>query len=58
MTFCQRALVEANVALTPGHDFGEHSGAQHVRLSYAASRDDLQEGMRRLGAFMQTALAT
>lgn len=54
MQFCQRALVEAHVALTPGYDFGHCSGAQHVRLSYAASREDLQEGMRRLQSFVST----
>lgn len=51
MQFCQRALQEAHVALTPGHDFGPSSGAAHVRLSYAASRDDLQECLVRLAAF-------
>ena len=54
MRFCQRALQEAHVALTPGHDFGPHAGATHVRLSYAASRDDLEEGMTRLSRFMQS----
>ena len=52
MQFCQRALQEAHVALTPGHDFGPSSGGAHVRLSYAASRDDLQEGLARLAAFV------
>ncbi|MFW9615987.1 aminotransferase class I/II-fold pyridoxal phosphate-dependent enzyme [Aquabacterium sp.] len=54
MRFCQRALQEAHVALTPGHDFGPQAGATHVRLSYAASRDDLEEGMTRLSRFMQS----
>ena len=54
MRFCQRALQEAHVALTPGHDFGPQAGATHVRLSYAASRDDLKEGMTRLSRFMQS----
>ena len=52
MHFCQRALQEAHVALTPGHDFGPFGGATHVRLSYAASREDLQEGLLRLGRFV------
>ncbi len=50
--FCQRALAEAHVALTPGKDFGEHSADTHVRLSYAASREELGEGLRRLGGFL------
>ncbi len=52
MAFCQRALQEAHVALTPGHDFGHCSAASHVRLSYAASRADLQEGLLRLARFV------
>lgn len=52
MRFCQRALAEAHVALTPGYDFGQCSGAQHVRLSYAASREELQEGLQRLQRFV------
>ena len=54
MRFCQRALNEAHVALTPGHDFGHCSAATHVRLSYAASREDLQEGLARLQRFVAT----
>ena len=50
--FCERALREAHVALTPGADFGEATADTHVRLSYAASRHDLREGLTRLGAFV------
>jgi aspartate/methionine/tyrosine aminotransferase len=50
--FCQRALREAHVALTPGHDFGATGARNHVRLSYSASRDELREGLARLGAFV------
>jgi aspartate/methionine/tyrosine aminotransferase len=51
-TFCERALAEAHVALTPGKDFGEATAGTHVRLSYAASRDDLRTGLDRLGEFV------
>jgi len=54
MAFCQRALQEAHVALTPGHDFGVHGAGRHVRLSYAASRDDLSEGLARLGRWLDS----
>jgi len=54
MAFCERALQEAHVALTPGQDFGVCGGGQHVRLSYAASRADLQEGLARLAGFLKT----
>ena len=47
-TFCYRALEEAHVALTPGKDFSTTTARSHVRLSYAASRDELYEGMKRL----------
>ena len=40
-TFCERALEEAHVALTPGRDFGPATADTHVRLSYAASREAL-----------------
>ncbi|MFI0454501.1 pyridoxal phosphate-dependent aminotransferase [Actinomadura sp. 6N118] len=52
--FCERALQEAQVALTPGKDFGLHTAKTHVRLSYAASPDDLREGITRLGRFVAT----
>ncbi|MET7334739.1 pyridoxal phosphate-dependent aminotransferase [Nonomuraea sp. NPDC005650] len=52
--FCERALHEAHVALTPGKDFGFHTAETHVRLSYAASTDDLREGIDRLGRFVAT----
>lgn len=47
-TFCQRALNECYVSLTPGRDFGAITADTHVRLSYAASREDLHEGLTRL----------
>lgn len=52
MTFCERALAEAHVALTPGGDFGACGAAHHVRLSYAASRDELAQGLGRLARFV------
>ena len=51
--FCMRALEEAHVALTPGLDFATATGSTHVRLSYAASREDLATGLERLGAFLR-----
>ncbi|WIM98476.1 aminotransferase class I/II-fold pyridoxal phosphate-dependent enzyme [Actinoplanes oblitus] len=52
--FCRRALDEAHVAVTPGRDFGAATADTHVRLSYTASRADLQEGLHRLGEFLRT----
>lgn len=53
-TFCERALDEAHVALTPGRDFGAATADTHVRLSYAASREALTEGLDRLGRWLPT----
>lgn len=41
------------MALTPGQDFGPCGGHQHVRLSYAASKADLQKGLDRLTRFVK-----
>ncbi|MFM9915449.1 MAG: pyridoxal phosphate-dependent aminotransferase [Rhizobacter sp.] len=38
----------AQVAVTPGRDFGRHEPARYVRLSYANSMDQLQHAMGRL----------
>ena len=51
-TFCERALEEAHVALTPGRDFGPATADTHVRLSYAASCEALAEGLYRRGKFV------
>ena len=52
--FCEEALQQAHVSLTPGRDFAVETGETHVRLSYAASRADLSEGLARLGAWLET----
>jgi aspartate/methionine/tyrosine aminotransferase len=51
-TFCLRALDDVHVSLTPGRDFAEATADTHVRLSYAASREDLQEGLTRLAQIL------
>jgi aspartate/methionine/tyrosine aminotransferase len=38
----------AQVALTPGRDFGPAWGERFLRLSFASSMDDLQEAVQRL----------
>jgi aspartate/methionine/tyrosine aminotransferase len=44
-------LEKAHVAVTPGIDFGE-GGEGYLRFSYAASVADIEEGMRRLGKYL------
>lgn len=56
--FCQRVLDEAHVALTPGRDFGAGTADTHVRLSYAASRDALRDGLDRIGTFLTSVRAS
>ncbi|HUL39440.1 MAG TPA: pyridoxal phosphate-dependent aminotransferase [Methanomassiliicoccales archaeon] len=40
-------LKEAHVAVTPGSTFGP-AGEGHIRISYATSRSDIHEGMKRI----------
>ena len=51
--FCEAALNEAHVALTPGKDFGNCGAETYVRLSYAASTSNLHEAIERLGRWMR-----
>jgi len=51
--FCEAALNEAHVALTPGKDFGNCGAETYVRLSYAASMSDLHEAIERLGRWLR-----
>ncbi|OXM99579.1 pyridoxal phosphate-dependent aminotransferase [Bifidobacterium vansinderenii] len=53
-TFCSRLLEERYVALTPGRDFAVATADTHVRLSYAASRSALREGLERVGEFVDS----
>jgi aspartate/methionine/tyrosine aminotransferase len=50
--FAERLLRAQKVRVTPGDLFGP-SGPAYVRLSYAAEAGRLQEGLNRLGAFVQ-----
>ena len=50
--FARRILDEAGVAVTPGLDFDPVRGHRTLRLSYAASPEDIAEGLDRLAAFM------
>ncbi|MBP5655899.1 MAG: aminotransferase class I/II-fold pyridoxal phosphate-dependent enzyme [Clostridiales bacterium] len=48
--FCERFLMEKGVAIVPGNAFGA-CGEGFVRISYAASMDNIKEAMRRLAEF-------
>jgi aspartate/methionine/tyrosine aminotransferase len=45
-------LEKARVAITPGIDFGK-GGEGYLRLSYATSIPNIQEGIKRLGEYIQ-----
>ncbi len=53
LAFSKQILAEAGVALTPGLDFDPARGAGTLRLSYARSIADIEEGLIRLEKFMQ-----
>lgn len=51
--FARRLLHEGGVCLVPGKDFGSSDSERYVRVSYAASLDNLQEAVRRIRAWME-----
>jgi len=50
--FAFRILEEASVAVTPGVDFGP-GGEGFIRISYANSLENIEEGMNRLQGFLE-----
>ncbi len=51
-TFCERLLREEHVAVIPGGNFGP-SGAEHVRICYANSYENIQKALERMGNFIR-----
>lgn len=47
----EKLLEQANLALVPGEAFGTNA---HVRISYATSQEQIDEGLRRLKEFFAT----
>jgi aspartate/methionine/tyrosine aminotransferase len=52
--FAFQILEEAGVAVTPGVDFGEN-GEGYLRICYANSMENLEDGMYRLERFFEQA---
>lgn len=50
--FSNQLLEEAGVAITPGVDFGNNQPGRHVRFAYTTSLENLREGVRRLGEYL------
>ncbi len=52
MEFCVDLAEKESLAIIPGAAFGV-GGEGYVRLSYAASMQDLEEAMKRIEHYMQ-----
>jgi aspartate/methionine/tyrosine aminotransferase len=50
--FCFDMMRRAQVAITPGRDFGRHSAERFVRFSYASSMAQLHEAVDRLSSLL------
>lgn len=50
--FCDRLLREEKVGVVPGTCFGPQ-GKNHVRISYAASREQIREALKRMKRFVE-----
>lgn len=52
LAFCSTLLNETGVAIAPGVDFDTVRGGAFVRLSFAGPPSDLEEALRRIGAWL------
>jgi len=50
LQFSERLLAEAHVAVVPGEAFGTN---EHIRISYAASMEELRRGLERIDTFVR-----
>jgi aspartate/methionine/tyrosine aminotransferase len=53
LSWCQRLLAETGVAIAPGIDFDPVDGGKFVRISFAGAEADVEEGVRRIGAWLE-----
>jgi aspartate aminotransferase len=53
VSFAEKLLAEANVAVVPGSAFGDD---RYIRLSYATSMDNIKKGMERIKRFVEKIL--
>lgn len=51
--FARDLLEQAGVAIAPGADFGAHRAREHVRFAYTRPVAVLEEGVRRMAAFLR-----
>jgi aspartate/methionine/tyrosine aminotransferase len=50
--FCFDMMQRAQVALTPGRDFGPAAGERYLRLSFASSMSELEDAVQRLAKLL------
>jgi aspartate/methionine/tyrosine aminotransferase len=53
MQFCSKLLADTGVAIAPGIDFDTVHGGAFVRLSFAGPTSDIEEGLGRIGDWLQ-----
>jgi aspartate aminotransferase len=53
LSFAEALLEDAKVAVVPGEDFGQ-CARNHVRLSFACSEQNINEGCNRIEAWLRT----
>ena len=52
LVWCSKLLADTGVAIAPGIDFDTVRGASYVRLSFAGPTSDIEEAVRRIGAWL------
>lgn len=52
LSFCSKLLADTGVAIAPGVDFDTVRGGAYVRLSFAGPSADIEEALRRIGAWL------
>ncbi|MFV9632343.1 pyridoxal phosphate-dependent aminotransferase [Mycobacterium neumannii] len=52
LSFCSKLLADTGVAIAPGIDFDPARGGSFVRLSFAGPSSDVEEALRRIGAWL------
>ncbi|HKN51715.1 MAG TPA: aminotransferase class I/II-fold pyridoxal phosphate-dependent enzyme, partial [Amycolatopsis sp.] len=52
LSWCQRLLADTGLAISPGVDFDPVDGGKYIRFSFAGRAEDIDEAVRRLGAWL------
>jgi aspartate/methionine/tyrosine aminotransferase len=52
LSFCSELLADTGVAIAPGIDFDTVRGGSFVRMSFAGPSSDIEEAVRRIGAWL------